>query len=332
MNLKKVVLMLILVLLSFSTVHIVSADGVTRVYSGINTYTQKSVDIPIKIENNKGLMGYKFTINGANVKIIDVISGEAYSDGIFNYKISDNGESVEIIWTNSVEIKTDGDLFTIKADVKDNKKECKIELNYSPSDTINANYDEVSLACDLITIMPVDGKNQETTSNTFYDNQEKEDLVLDYLNGVSSDEAKDATIQTLIVIGEDLDVDKEYTIDELKTIMNELTEDKSKSFIKQFNLKILEKNPDLPAIPEKDGVAIVEEILVCTEQYTIKSATKPTEPNLDDEVSASTFDESVATKDSVGNGWMISVSVIVVILTSILVIFSIKKRRLKNES
>lgn len=194
---KKTMSFLIAFTILLSSIQSVIADEIARVYSDVNTYTEKTINIPVKIENNNGLMGYKFTVKAKNLSISDITQGETFSDGMFNYKIGEKKETAEIIWTNNSSIKANGELFSITADVKDNKTSCEVDLIYSPSDTIDGNYNEVSLACDLIVISPEQEVIQPTTTNTSYDNQAQETLILEYINGVESDDVKQAIVASL---------------------------------------------------------------------------------------------------------------------------------------
>lgn len=330
---KKAMSFLIVFTIILSSIQSVIADEIARVYSDVNTYTEKTINIPIKIENNNGLMGYKFTVKAKNLTISDITQGETFSDGMFNYKIGEKKETVEIIWTNNASIKADGELFSITADVKDNKTSCEVDLIYSPSDTIDGNYNEVSLACDLIEISPDNEGIQSTTTNTSYDNQEQENLILEYINGVESDDAKQAAVKSLVEAGVKIDAARKYTTEEIKKHIEDLSEEKRTDFIKQFNIEISKRNNSLSAVPEKDGITIIEEILDCTDEYTIKSITQPTEPIFDEKPSSdSTSDELNATKDEVGNGWIVPVSIIAVcVVAAILFIIIFRRRRMKNE-
>lgn len=330
---KKAMSFLIVFTIILSSIQSVIADEIARVYSDVNTYTEKTINIPIKIENNNGLMGYKFTVKAKNLTISDITQGETFSDGMFNYKIGEKKETAEIIWTNNSSIKANGELFSITADVKDNKTSCEVDLIYSPSDTINEDYNEVSLACDLIVITPGKGEIQSTTTNTSYENQEQESLILEYINGVESDDVKQAAVKSLVGVGVKIDADKKYTAKEIKKNIDDLSKEKRTDFIKQFNIEISNQNNSLPAVPKKDGIDIIEEILDCTDEYTIKSITQPTEPVFDEEPSSnSTSDESKATKDEVGNGWIIPVSIVAVcVVAAILFIIIFRRRRMKNE-
>lgn len=332
-SVKKITSIMLFLLLIVASNQNIRADEIARVYSDINTYTEKTVDIPIKISNNRGLMGYKFTVKAHNLVISDVVQGEAFSDGMFNYKIGDKKETVEIIWTNNAEIKTNGELFAIKADVKDNKVSCELELIYSKSDTINGDYNEVSLACDLITITPESDNSQPTTSNTSYEDQAQEELILGYIDGMESDDVKKVIVQSLIASGVSIDSSKSYSVDELKTNIDTLTDEQKSKFINSFNQEIANQNPNLSPVPENNGVSIIKEILECTDEYTVKSITQPTEPEYDEDTSSiSTSDESMSTKDEAGSGWIIPALVIAVcVVAAILLIIILRKRRMKNE-
>lgn len=330
---RKAASIFIVFMLIVSSIQTISSDELMRIYSDINVFKAQSIDIPIKIKNNKGLMGYKFTVKAKNLSISDVVQGETFADGMFNYRIGEKKDSAEIIWTNNTETKTDGELFTVKADITDSKKHCQLNIIYSPSDTIDGNYNEVSLACDLIEISPDNEGIQSTTTNTSYDNQEQENLILEYINGVESDDAKQAAVKSLVEAGVKIDAARKYTTEEIKKHIEGLSEEKRTDFIKQFNIEISKRNNSLSAVPEKDGITIIEEILDCTDEYTVKSITQPTEPIFDEKPSSdSTSDELNATKDEVGNGWIVPVSIIAVcVVAAILFIIIFRRRRMKNE-
>ena len=325
-------ILIILLTLSFVFVPVnVFAESKTRVYSDVNTYTEDTVEIPIKIENNNGLMGFKFNIKSNNLSISEVSIGEAFSGGMFNSKISDKKDSADIVWTNSENVNANGEMFSIKAKVLHTDSPCDIDLVYSPSDTIDANYNEVDLLCDKITISPQQNIPQSTTSNTSFENQKDEELILQYLNILDNDTAKKIVVSSLSETSSKVDKKKNYSTGEIKSIINELSNEDKELFVKRFNQNISNQYPDLPGIPNDNGSALIAEILDCTNEYTIKSITQPVITESDAIDHTETIDEA-ATQDEYGSAYIIPIVIIAtIVLIAIIIIIFIKRRRMKNE-
>lgn len=89
--------------------------------------------VPVLIENNPGLMGYKIIIRyDKGLVPVKVTQGEAIKGGNFNDSIetSDNNEFV-VVWSNTADKKTNGKLFEIKFNVDSNiANDCEIKVLY----------------------------------------------------------------------------------------------------------------------------------------------------------------------------------------------------------
>lgn len=330
---RKTLPLMWIVIILMSTSISVSAQEIVRVYSEISSYTDKKIEVPIKIENNTGLMGYKFTIKAKNLKILDVNPSDDFSDGVFNKKISDDKSSAEVIWTNSEVIYSDGELYTVMAEVEDDNSTCEISLIHSPTDTFDGNYKEAHLACDLIVINSDSGETQETTSNTFFENKDEEEIVLDYINSAESEEVKKVVAQSLKNTESDIDLNKEYTVEELVSKIDELDIDKQEQFIKNFNQNISKEHSQLPVISTENGVEVIKEILECADEYTIKSNTMPVEAE-----SQEVQDEKIVTvgetdikKDNENKFSIIGIVIAVcAVITAIFIIIIFIKRRIEK--
>lgn len=237
-------------------------------------------------------MGYKFLIETENLILNDIDQGNVSSDGLFNDKISEDKNNGEVIWTNSEEVKKDGLLFFISAEIKDTKKYCSINLTYSKSDTFDESYNEIDLVCENIIISPEIEVSQGTSSNTSYDNQVKEEIII---------------IET---------EKKVYTKVEIKNFIDSLSKDSKAQFIENFNEIIIEKYNNLPVIKTDDGIEVIDEILECIDEYTIKSVTRPVIRDEDFKLE-STNDKNVSTADQTGKNHDITVIVIAIIIRSI---------------
>ena len=326
------ILMVLVVLCSISIN--ANAKDVTRVYSDVNTYKESFIEIPIKIENNDGLMGYKFSVKTTNLRLSEVVQND-FSAGIFNSVIADDKSSVEIIWTNSEAIKINGILFTIKAYVEDSKKQCEIDLVYSPTDTIDGEYNEVSLVCDLVTINPDNGDSQATIPNTSYENQEKEEIILQYINSVDSHDLKKVVVQIInesfLEIKIDINTEKDYTAQKLTAKLDDVPENNKENIINRFNKIISQKYNDLPAIRVNDGIEMIEEILECTEEYTVQSSSLPV-INDEDETPTSSKDKSTLVNYESNNVSIILIVVIVIVIALVAIIIMILKGRWRKKT
>lgn len=155
-----------------------AADSVTVSADKISLSQEEPVLIPIKIENNSGIMGFKMTVEYPvdKLDIKSVSRGEITAKGNFNTNLGINDGRFDVLWNNVDEIKTDGTLFLISAQAKTEiKKDTEIKLSFSQPDTFNEKYEDVAFDCKNIVIsakyietttQEKTTKNGETTTKT----------------------------------------------------------------------------------------------------------------------------------------------------------------------
>lgn len=149
---KKVIAALLVCIMTFSFAIPSFAATNAKIYAESVTIDKgtTAVTVPVLIENNPGLMGYKIIIRyDKGLVPVKVTQGEAIKGGNFNDSIetSDNNEFV-VVWSNTADKKTNGKLFEIKFNVDSNiANDCEIKVSYSQPDTFNEKWQDVKLNC-----------------------------------------------------------------------------------------------------------------------------------------------------------------------------------------
>lgn len=146
-----------------------ATDAVTVSADKISLSQEEPTLIPIKIENNSGIMGFKMTVEypADKLDIKSVSRGEVTAKGNFNSNLGINDGRFDVLWNNTEEIKTDGTLFLISAQAKtDIKKDTEIKLSFSQPDTFNEKYEDVAFDCKNIVISAkyIETTTEETTT------------------------------------------------------------------------------------------------------------------------------------------------------------------------
>lgn len=108
------------------------------------------IEIPVKIANNKGLMGMSLHVaySAEVMEQPDVKAGDVLSAGRLESSITEETkDQFKILWNNSEEIMKEGILFYLSFRIKE---ECPqgsypIVMNFNEEDTFNENYQTVSI-------------------------------------------------------------------------------------------------------------------------------------------------------------------------------------------
>lgn len=134
----------------------------------------ETVTVPLKLSNNKGLMGFKISIKyPANQLVLtDVSSGSLTANGLFNTTITDYYSvkgKFDVVWSDNAEVKDDGTLFIMTYKVKESSDdgEYNISVTYNQEDTFNEKFEDVKLSCGPIKVnigKDVPKKEQTTTT------------------------------------------------------------------------------------------------------------------------------------------------------------------------
>lgn len=179
-----IVLMLCIGFIAFaSDSYVVSSTDVTAKQGD-------SITVPINLSGNKGLMGFRISVNYPNNHLLlkNVSSGSITKNGMLNTTIKDyvaNEGSFDILWSNSSGVSGDGTLAIIAFSVKSEAKngECSIKLSFSQEDTFDGEFNDVKFSCKPITVAIGENNDatqqQETTGST--NNSGSDKVSDDYL-------------------------------------------------------------------------------------------------------------------------------------------------------
>lgn len=152
---KLVSIVLVLIVLNCSLFYVSAASEAD--VSGVNKSISKDdeVIIPVSIDNNKGIMGFKITVDydPDKIDIIALTAGDVTSSGNFISNVGDKKGHIDVVWSHHEDVTGAGVLFsiTVKA-LKELNESTEIKLGYSESDTFNSKWEDVKLNCTNIKI------------------------------------------------------------------------------------------------------------------------------------------------------------------------------------
>ncbi|MBQ8944763.1 MAG: hypothetical protein IJ050_09765 [Clostridia bacterium] len=127
------------------------AVSTARVFAdSVQAVPGKTVSIPVKIENNPGLMGFKLTFDYSPKTLSKpkVQKGSVTKNGMMNDSItSQTNGSFDVVWSDSSETAENGVLMILQFEVKENASDGKydIKCTYSQDDTFNEKLESVHL-------------------------------------------------------------------------------------------------------------------------------------------------------------------------------------------
>lgn len=153
-------LLLLLLIFNVSAISCsVSSDNVT-------TYAGGSVSIPVKINDNSGIMGFKISIDYPNDVLTSptVTRGAVTTDGMFDNNISeDTNGKFDVIWNHITDVKENGVIFVLQFKVLPEAKNGThaIKLTYSQPDTFNEAWEDIALSMTDI-VLTVNNEQQTT--------------------------------------------------------------------------------------------------------------------------------------------------------------------------
>ena len=152
---------LMLFVVSFA---VTAAAEDNRIYSDpVSTEKGSTIEIPVKIENNTGIMGFAIDVSYDN-NVLNPVSVEGSDSfcGMFNDSIetSDAG-SFTVLYTGTESIESDGLLFTLKFKVSDSAAgNTSVNLSYCQEDTFDEEFSEVELKCESISVSVKDNNSE----------------------------------------------------------------------------------------------------------------------------------------------------------------------------
>ncbi len=125
-----------------SDIAVISAENGAGVYGD-------TVQIPVSITNNHGIMGYKlrFSYDSSLLEPVSVTASQGVG-GLIEENIGLNSGYFDVLWQDSGEFSQDGELFTLSFNVIGQSFDsAQVDISYSQSDTFNESYADVVLDC-----------------------------------------------------------------------------------------------------------------------------------------------------------------------------------------
>ncbi len=107
------------------------------------------VEIPVTVENNRGLMGWHFALQfDSSVFALHNIEPNDQWEGLFDYNETSPG-TVEVIWSGAGSIKADGTIFILCLNTIGipTEKETLVSLDYLSENTYNEEWKSIAITC-----------------------------------------------------------------------------------------------------------------------------------------------------------------------------------------
>lgn len=129
-------------------VYIPSAMG----FDGLIAENNKNISIPVMIDCNTGLMGYRLTIgyNPNELQVLSVSNGASFSGGLYD-SIGNKANEFDVIWNSTANNNSNGVLFYINcktvANINNEAILSAITITYNQGDTFDEDYGDVELNC-----------------------------------------------------------------------------------------------------------------------------------------------------------------------------------------
>lgn len=179
---KKIISVLLFAAIIFNfNIYSFAAEPVSVKADDVALLQNQERSIPVKIENNSGIMGFKITVEYPvdKIDVKSVSRGDITSKGNFNTNFGINDGKFDVLWNNVEEIKNDGTLFLIDVEPASTSNfNSEIKLSYSQSDTFNEEYEDVKFDCRNIAVNFSLNENQnESEVSTTQITDEKQDTV-----------------------------------------------------------------------------------------------------------------------------------------------------------
>lgn len=173
----------------------VSAQETASVFAeAVSAPQNGTLAIPIQIQDNPGLMGFKITISFPETcAVTDVQRGTVTANGNFNSNPGLYTNHVDIVWNGTEDNAADGTLFVIQVQTKQLTDSAQMEITYSTPDTFNAAWQDVVLECTPI-ILTAANPSAETENESV--SETAEEITENTKNSQSITEIVETALQT----------------------------------------------------------------------------------------------------------------------------------------
>lgn len=131
-------------------------NGPARVYADNITITDSIVEVPVLIQGNQGIMGFRltFSYDRSVLHVTSVARGSKLSPGMLDNTIAnDSTGTFDVVWNHSDDITEDGEILRLTFDlVAALQEDTVISVSYNQDDTFNSTWEDVELICEPFTI------------------------------------------------------------------------------------------------------------------------------------------------------------------------------------
>lgn len=177
------VLLFTLLILSFNICSF-AAEPVSVRADDVTLVQNQEISVPVKIENNSGIMGFKITVEYPvdKIDIKSVSRGDITSKGNFNTNFGINDGRFDVLWNNVEESGDNGSLFIITVEPASTSNfNTEIKLSYSQPDTFNEKYEDVICDCRNIAVnfSVNENQNDSETATTQITSEKQDSLAYD---------------------------------------------------------------------------------------------------------------------------------------------------------
>lgn len=161
-----------------------------------NVITSELAEVSVCIKDNAGLMGIKLTIEypAAQINVRSIAVGDVLNVGNFTTDFGEKVGGFQVLWNHTNAVKTNGVLFTFRIQKVTDFECAKIKIAYSPEDTFDEKYHNVSLKCTDIKIYGTEKENGQSVSASEVG---AETTLANHKNGIANEMLLKAVEQTL---------------------------------------------------------------------------------------------------------------------------------------
>lgn len=133
------------------SISVATLDGTAYISAdSIVALRGETITVPVKINNNSGLMGYRltFTYDDTVLTPINAVAGNGFTGNIDN-SIGITAGTFDVVWSNSANIVINGDIVVLTFKVNDNAEfgKSEVEISYTQSDTFDEEWNDINLVC-----------------------------------------------------------------------------------------------------------------------------------------------------------------------------------------
>ena len=157
------------VLCSLHTVPVHAAESAKVFCDSVQMSEGSTCKIPVQIEHNAGIMGFKIQITypADRIELLGAERGSVTEQGNFSDNAGKKEGSMDILWNDVQDHTEDGSLFYLVVQLlHEETEDITLEMTYSQEDTFNEAWEDVRLICSDIVISSKDaaGVTEDNTA------------------------------------------------------------------------------------------------------------------------------------------------------------------------